>query len=210
GAGFGGAGPGGRGDEARRPGRLGDRHASGTQIIEELGAEHLRTGKPIVYTSADSVLQIAAHEESFGLERLYALCRTARRLADPYNIGRIIARPFIGAPGHFRRTTHRHDYAVPPPEPTLLDRLVADGGEVIGIGKIADICAGSGISRSLTVGDNAAAFTALLETVQEAPDRALVFANFNDFDTLYGHRRDVAGYAAALEAFDALLPSFVA
>jgi phosphopentomutase len=190
------------------PGILGDRHASGTAIIAELGAEHVASGKPIVYTSADSVLQIAAHEESFGLERLYALCRIARELADPYNIGRIIARPFTGAPGDFRRTPHRHDYSVPPPAPTLLDRLVAAGHSVYGIGKISDIFAGRGISRSTPAADNAATFAALCETAAEAPDGALVFANFNDFDALYGHRRDVAGYAAALAAFDAALPQF--
>jgi len=190
------------------PGLLGDRHASGTEIIAALGAEHVATGKPIVYTSADSVLQIAAHEESFGLERLYALCRIARELADPYNIGRVIARPFSGAPGSFRRTAHRHDYSVPPPEPTLLDHLVADGGTVHAIGKVSDIFAGRGISSSVMAADNDAAFTALLAAADDAPPRALVFANFNDFDTLYGHRRDATGYAAALERFDAGLPAF--
>ncbi|MBV8649815.1 MAG: phosphopentomutase [Alphaproteobacteria bacterium] len=184
------------------PGLLGNRHASGTQIIEELGAEHLATGKPIVYTSADSVLQIAAHEESFGLQRLYALCRIARILADPYNIGRVIARPFVGAPSSFRRTAHRHDYAVPPPEPTLLDRHEAAGGTVIGIGKISDIFSGRGVSTSLQAADNDATFDTLLSTVRDAPNRSLILANFNDFDTLFGHRRDPAGYAAALEAFD--------
>jgi phosphopentomutase len=190
------------------PGILGDRHASGTAIIAELGAEHVASGKPIVYTSADSVLQIAAHEESFGLERLYALCRIAREIADPYNIGRIIARPFIGVPGSFQRTAHRHDYSVPPPAATLLDRLVAAGHSVYGIGKISDIFAGRGISRSIPAADNAATFAALCDIATEAPEGALVFANFNDFDTLYGHRRDVAGYAAALAAFDAALPQF--
>ena len=194
--------------EGGLPGLLGDCHASGTEIIAALGAEHLATGRPIVYTSADSVLQIAAHEESFGLERLDALCRIARTLADPYNIGRIIARPFVGGPGSFRRTANRHDYAVPPPAPTLLDRLVASGGSVHAIGKIADIFAGRGISSSVTAADNAATFDALLAAAEDAPPRALVFANFNDFDTLYGHRRDVRGYAAALAAFDARLPVF--
>jgi phosphopentomutase len=192
------------------PGLLGNRHASGTQIIEELGAEHIAGGKPIVYTSGDSVLQIAAHEESFGLERLQALCRIARTLADPYNIGRVIARPFTGAPGSFRRTAHRHDYAVPPPEPTLLDRLAEAGGTVIGIGKIADIFSGRGISTSLAAADNPTTFDALLGTIREAPAGTLVLANFNDFDTLYGHRRDIAGYAAALEAFDERLPEVIA
>jgi phosphopentomutase len=190
------------------PGVLGNCHASGTEIIAALGAEHVATGMPIVYTSADSVMQIAAHEESFGLERLHALCRIARELADPYNIGRIIARPFIGAAGRFRRTAHRHDYSVPPPEPTLLDHLVADGGSVHAIGKISDIFAGRGISSSVMAADNDATFTALLAAAGDAAPRSLVFANFNDFDTLYGHRRDTAGYATALETFDARLPAF--
>jgi phosphopentomutase len=197
-------------EEGAIPGILGDRHASGTVIIDELGAEHLATLKPIVYTSADSVLQIAAHEEAFGLERLYQLCRTARRLADPYNIGRIIARPFIGAPGSFRRTGNRHDYAVPPHEPTLLDRLAAAGREVRGIGKIEDIFAGRGVTRSIAAPDNETGFAHLLEATGEAPEGSLTFANLNDFDTLYGHRRDVAGYAAALERFDDMLPRFIA
>jgi phosphopentomutase len=190
------------------PGILGDCHASGTAIIAALGAEHIESGKPIVYTSADSVLQIAAHEESFGLERLQALCRIAREIADPYNIGRVIARPFAGVPGSFRRTAHRHDYSVPPPAPTLLDRLVATGGNVHAVGKISDIFAGRGISRSVTAADNDAAFDAVLAAAKTAPPRSLIFANFNDFDTLYGHRRDVSGYAAALAAFDARLPQF--
>jgi phosphopentomutase len=129
-------------------------------------------------------------------------------LADPYNIGRVIARPFIGAAGSFRRTAHRHDYSVPPREPTLLDRLVADGGEVHAIGKISDIFAGRGISSSVTAADNEATFAALLAAASDAAPRSLVFANFNDFDTLYGHRRDPAGYAGALERFDARLPAF--
>lgn len=190
------------------PGILGNCHASGTAIIAALGAEHIATGKPIVYTSADSVLQIAAHEESFGLERLQALCRVAREIADPYNIGRVIARPFVGAPGSFRRTAHRHDYAVPPLAPTLLDRLVASGGIVHAIGKISDIFAGRGISASVEAADNDAAFDAVLAAADTAPTRSLIFANFNDFDTLFGHRRDVAGYAAALMAFDARLTEF--
>lgn len=190
------------------PGLLGNNHASGTEIIAELGAEHIATGKPIVYTSADSVLQIAAHEESFGLARLHALCRVARELADPYNIGRIIARPFVGAPGGFRRTANRHDYSVPPPAPTLLDRLVVAGGSVHGIGKISDIFAGRGISSSVSAADNDATFDALLAAARTTPARSLVFANFNDFDTLYGHRRDTEGYAAALAAFDARLSEF--
>jgi phosphopentomutase len=188
------------------PGILGNRHASGTEIIDELGAEHLRTGKPILYTSADSVLQIAAHEDSFGLERLYETCRIARALADEYKIGRVIARPFLGAPGAFRRTANRRDLTVPPPEPTLLDRLTGAGGRVVGIGKIADIFAGRGVGASKKAAGNEAVLAETLAAAAREGERTLVFANFNDFDTLYGHRRDVAGYAAALEAFDAMLP----
>jgi phosphopentomutase len=195
---------------ARLPGILGNRRASGTQIIDELGAEHMASGKPIVYTSADSVFQIAAHEESFGLGRLYEVCRIARALVDEYRIGRVIARPFVGAPGSFRRTGNRKDLAVPPPEPTLLDRLVAAGGTVVGIGKIGDIYAHRGLSREVKADGNAALFDATLEAVRDTPDRSLVMTNFVDFDTLYGHRRDVAGYAAALEAFDARLPALEA
>jgi phosphopentomutase len=192
------------------PGLLGNCAASGTEIIAVLGAEHLATGKPIVYTSGDSVLQIAAHEVSFGLDRLLELCGLARRLVDRYRIGRVIARPFIGSPGSFRRTANRHDYAVPPPGDTLLDRLVAAGGSVIAIGKIDDIFAHRGISRAVKGDGNAALFDATLAAAAAAPDGALVFANFVDFDTNFGHRRDVAGYAACLEAFDARLGTFEA
>lgn len=191
---------------AKLSGVLGNRHASGTQIIDELGAEHIVSGKPIVYTSGDSVFQIAAHEEAFGLQRLYEVCHIARELVDEYNIGRVIARPFVGAPGTFKRTGNRRDYAVPPPAPTLLDRLKAAGGEVISVGKVADIFAHQGISRTVKADGNAALFDATLAAASEAGDRTLIFTNFVDFDTLYGHRRDVAGYAAALEAFDARLP----
>jgi phosphopentomutase len=195
---------------ARLPGILGNCHASGTAIVEALGGEHIRTGKPICYTSADSVFQIAAHEEHFGLERLYEVCRIAREIVDRWNVGRVIARPFVGAPGSFRRTANRRDLAVPPPAPTLLDRLVAAGGTVHAIGKIADIFAGRGITRSVKAADNAAGFEATLAAADAAEDRTLVFANFNDFDTLYGHRRDPAGYARALEDFDARLPGLEA
>ncbi|MCW5731621.1 MAG: phosphopentomutase [Alphaproteobacteria bacterium] len=197
--------------ECDLPGILGNCHASGTEILDRLGEEHLRTGRPICYTSADSVFQVAAHEETFGLERLYRVCATAKRLTAPLNIARVIARPFTGRhPGQFRRTGHRRDYTTPPPEPTLLDRLRAAGREVIGIGKIADIFAGRGVDRSLKADDNMGLFDRLLEAAAAAPEGSLVFANFVDFDTLYGHRRDVAGYAAALEAFDARLPEFEA
>jgi phosphopentomutase len=193
-------------DCAKIPGVLGNRHASGTQIIDELGPEHMASGKPIVYTSGDSVFQIAAHEKTFGLERLYEVCRIARALVDQYNIGRVIARPFIGNPGSFKRTGNRRDLATPPPAPTLLDYLTAEGGSVIAVGKVADIFAHKGISRVVKADGNAALFDATLAAAQEAGDRSLIFTNFVDFDTLYGHRRDVAGYAAALEAFDARLP----
>jgi len=191
---------------AKLPGVLGNCHASGTQIIDELGTEHLASGKPIVYTSADSVFQIAAHEQAFGLDRLYEVCLIARELVDAYTIGRVIARPFVGAPGSFKRTGNRRDYATPPPEPTLLDRLKASGGEVISVGKVADIFAHQGISRTVKADGNAALFDATLKAAREAGDRGLIFTNFVDFDTLFGHRRDVAGYAASLEAFDARLP----
>jgi phosphopentomutase len=193
--------------EANLPGILGDRHASGTEIIEELGEEHIRTGKPICYTSADSVYQIAAHETHFGLERLYELCKTVRRLVDPLNIGRVIARPFVGQSRQdFQRTSNRRDYAVPPSEPTLLDRLTARGSRVIGIGKIGDIFAHQGISEVRKGAGNMALVDRTLEAMDDAGDGDLVFANFVDFDTLFGHRRDVPGYAACLEEFDRRLP----
>lgn len=193
--------------EAKLPGILGDRHASGTEIIEELGEEHIRTGKPICYTSADSVYQIAAHEQHFGLERLYALCTIVRRLVDPLNIGRVIARPFVGTNrADFQRTANRRDFAVPPAEPTLCDRLTARGSKVIGIGKIGDIFAHQGISEVRKGASNDALFDKALGAMKDAGDGDLVFANFVDFDMLFGHRRDIAGYAAALEAFDRRLP----
>lgn len=188
------------------PGILGNRHASGTEIIAELGAEHIKTGKPIVYTSADSVFQIAAHEESFGLQRLYELCEIARKLVDEYQIGRVIARPFLGAPGNFYRTGNRHDYTSPPPSPTLLDKLKQAGGHVIAIGKTADIFAHQGISETIKANGNMALFDATLQALKHAKDKTLIFTNFVDFDSSYGHRRDIAGYATALEALDARLP----
>lgn len=198
-------------DKAGLPGILGNCHASGTEIIARLGAEHISSGKPICYTSADSVFQIAAHETHFGLERLYALCEIVRDLVDPLNIGRVIARPFIGETARdFERTANRRDYAVPPPEPTLLDRVEAAGGRVIGIGKIGDIFAHQGVSEVRKAAGNLALFEATLKAMREARDGDLVFANFVDFDTLYGHRRDLPGYAAALEAFDRRLPEALA
>ncbi|KTD15054.1 phosphopentomutase [Legionella israelensis] len=188
------------------PGILGNKHASGTVIIEELGEEHLRTGKPIVYTSADSVFQIAAHEQSFGLQRLYEVCETARLLVDDYQIGRVIARPFTGVPGQFKRTANRRDYATPPPEKTLLDFLKEAGHEVIAIGKIADIYAHQGITKTIKADGNMALFDATVHAMKNAPEGSLVFSNFVDFDSSYGHRRDVIGYARALEDFDRRLP----
>jgi phosphopentomutase len=193
-------------EQSNVPGVLGNTHASGTDIIRDLGEEHQRTGKPIVYTSADSVFQIAAHEETFGLDRLYELCEIARKLVDPYNIGRVIARPFTGTPGNYSRTGNRHDYATPPHEPTLLDELVKAGGHVISIGKVADIYANHGITKSVKANGNDALFKAFLEEVKIAPDHSIVFVNLVDFDMLYGHRRDVMGYAKALEDFDKQLP----
>ncbi|MBO6561422.1 MAG: phosphopentomutase [Nisaea sp.] len=193
------------------PGWLGDRHASGTVIIEELGEEHIRTGKPIVYTSADSVLQIAAHEEHFGLDRLLKLCETARELVDPLNIGRVIARPFVGeTPETFKRTANRRDYSVLPPEPTLLRRHADRGGQVISVGKIGDIFAHDGTGREVKAPDNDAMFDLLLAETRTAGKNALIVVNFVDFDVHYGHRRDPAGYAAALEHFDRRLPEFEA
>ena len=198
-------------DRADLPGILGDKHASGMPIIRELGAEHIRTGKPICYTSTDSVFQIAAHEEHFGLDRLMEVCRIAAELVHPLPVGRVIARPFIGeTPETFRRTSNRRDFALAPPEPTLCDRAQAAGQEVWGIGKIKDIFAGRGITESLKAPDDQALLDRTLEALDHAPDGALIFANYVDFDTLYGHPRDVAGYARALEAFDARIPELTA
>ncbi|HET6160543.1 MAG TPA: phosphopentomutase [Dongiaceae bacterium] len=197
--------------EFNLPGILGDCHASGTEIIAELGVEHIKTGKPICYTSADSVFQVAAHEQHFGLDRLYRFCERAKALLEPLNIGRVIARPFVGeSPADFRRTAHRRDYTTPPPEETLLDRVSASGAEVWSIGKIADIFAHRGISRKLKADDNNSLFDRTLDAMAEAKNHSLVFANFVDFDMLYGHRRDVVGYAAALETFDRRLPELEA
>jgi phosphopentomutase len=198
-------------EEAGLPGILGNRHASGTGIIDELGEEHIRTGKPICYTSVDSVFQIAAHEERFGLERLYEVCRIARRLCDPLMVGRVIARPFTGAhAGAFERTPNRRDFAMPPPEPTLLDRAAEAGRSVFGIGKVADIFAGRGVTEALKADGNDRLFDATLEAEARAKDGDLVVVNFIDFDQLHGHRRDPAGYAACLEAFDRRLPELQA
>jgi phosphopentomutase len=198
-------------ERAGLPGLLGNKHASGTEIISELGEIHLTTGKPIIYTSADSVIQIAAHETVFGLERLYRTCLIARELADSLNIGRVIARPFIGSsPNDFVRTANRRDYAVPPPEATLLDRLTDEGRQVVSIGKIGDIFAHRGTGTEIKAAGNDALFEKTLAAADNLSSGGLVIANFIDFDTLYGHRRDPEGYARALEAFDRRLPSLLA
>jgi phosphopentomutase len=198
-------------ERADLPGVIGNCHASGTTIIAELGDEHVKTGKPIVYTSADSVFQIACHEESFGLDKLYELCDIARELVDEYDIGRIIARPFSGTDAaSYVRTGNRRDLTTPPHAKTLLDKLAADGGDVISVGKISDIYAHQGITKKIKATGNAALFDATLEAMRDATDHSIVFTNFVDFDMLYGHRRDVEGYAAALEYFDQRLPELLA
>jgi len=186
---------------------IGNYPRSGTTILEELGAEHLRSGNPIVYTSADSVLQIAAHERVCPLPRLYALCEIARKHCDPWRIGRVIARPFEGEPGSFQRTAGRHDYAMQPPR-TVLNAVQQAGYRTRGIGKISDIFAGSGITDSTPTATNGEGMAAIMRLWREAGD-ALLFANLVDFDMLYGHRRDVAGYARALQEFNQWLPSFL-
>ena len=194
------------------PGVLGREAASGTEIVERLGAEHVRTGRPILYTSADSVVQIAAHEDAFGLDRLLDLCRTCRDWLDGSGlmVGRVIARPFAGEPGAFHRTGNRRDLAVPPPEPTLLDRAKGAGRSVIAVGKIADIYAHRGVTDERRASGNDALTDATLRAMDDAGAGDLVVSNFVDFDMLYGHRRDVAGYAVAIEAFDRRLPEIEA
>ena len=192
-------------------GFLGNCHASGTTILEELGDEHVKSGMPIFYTSADSVFQIACHEESFGLDNLYRLCEIAREELEPYNIGRVIARPFIGdSPHNYVRTGNRHDYALPPPSPTVLDKLKDAGGEVVSIGKIADIYADCGITQKFKATGLEELFNETLTQIKRAGDNTIVFTNFVDFDSHYGHRRDIAGYAKALEYFDMRLPELLA
>lgn len=193
--------------EGRLTGILGNKHASGTDIIDEFGAEHMLSGKPICYTSVDSVFQIAAHEETFGLERLYDLCRLVRRLCDPYKIGRVIARPFIGTQETgFKRTAHRKDFATPPPSDTILDSLVEAGRAVVTVGKIGDIFAHRGTGQEIKPHGNDACLSAAITALENLPDGGFVFANLVDFDTEFGHRRDIPGYAAALEAFDRRIP----
>jgi phosphopentomutase len=188
---------------------LGNKVASGTEIIEELGGEHLKTGSPIVYTSADSVFQIAAHEEVIPVPELYRICEIARQiLTGEYAVGRVIARPFTGTPGHFQRTPRRHDISLPPPAPTLLDRLSVAGYQVAGVGKAYDIFAGHGVNRPIPAGGNQEIAAKALSAFQDL-DRGLVFATLVDFDMLYGHRNDPAGYAGALQEFDKFLPEIL-
>jgi phosphopentomutase len=200
------------GEFERRIGRvaLGNKAASGTEIIKELGAEHMRTGSPIVYTSADSVFQVAAHEEVIPLWELYKICETAREiLSGPYEVGRVIARPFVGAPGSFTRTANRHDYAVPPPAGMLLDRLDESGVAVHGVGKIFDIFLGRGIRETAKTKSNADGMAKTLDAMGRL-ERGLIFVNLVDFDQQFGHRNDMEGYGTALEQFDAWLPEFTA
>jgi phosphopentomutase len=190
-------------------GTLGNKPASGTEIIKELGEEHVRTGKPIVYTSGDSVFQIAAHEDVIPIAELYRICEIARRLLDgPNRVGRVIARPFAGTRGHYARATRRHDYAVDPPKPMLLDVLAERGVPVFGIGKIHDIYNGRGVEKYVTTTGNADGMAKLTAALNERKN-GLIFCNLVDFDMLYGHRKDVEGFAQSLEEFDRLLEPFL-
>lgn len=194
----------------RRSGRtaIGNKAASGTEIIKELGAEHMRTGSPIVYTSADSVFQIAAHEEVIPLWELYKMCETARDiLRGPHEVGRVIARPFIGSPGNFARTPNRHDYAVPPPKGMLLDQLEQRGVFLHSVGKIFDVFLGRGFKESTKTKNNTEGMAKTLEAMDET-SQGMIFVNLVDFDQQFGHRNDIQGYGAALEEFDAWVPRF--
>ena len=196
----------------RRIGRrsLGNKAASGTEILKELGEEHMRTGSPIVYTSADSVFQVAAHEAIIPVPELYKICETARDiLRGPHEVGRVIARPFVGTPGNFSRTPNRHDYAVPPPPGMLLDQLDGRGVAVHAIGKISDVFLGRGIRQSDKTKNNADGMAKTLDALRKTQD-GLIFVNLVDFDQQFGHRNDVEGYGAALEQFDAWVPQFEA
>ncbi len=192
--------------EAGLKGILGNKAASGTEIINELGEEHIKTGLPICYTSADSVFQIAAHEKHFGLDKLYKLCEIAFKHLKPYNIARVIARPFEGEKnGEFKRTKNRHDYSVKPPAPTLLDHMKESGGNVISVGKISDIFAAQGITRAVKASGLEELWDITLQEVKTAADNTIIFTNFVDFDMVWGHRRDIKGYAQGLEYFDSRL-----
>src|SRR4026208_4638 len=193
-------------DKTSVPGILGNMPASGTEIIKVLGDEHVKTGKPIVYTSADSVFQIAAHEEVIPLDRLYEICEIARRILDgEHKVGRVIARPFLGQPGSFCRTENRHDYAVPPPRENLLPALKDEELDVVCIGKIASIYDSMGVTEDLTAKNNEQSIDQTIKALSNST-RGLIFSNLVDFDMLYGHRRDTEGYAKALEHFDSRLP----
>ncbi len=195
--------------ENHLPGILGNKTASGTDIISELGEEHMRTGKPILYTSADSVWQVAAHERTFGLDRLYSICKSARRICDELQIGRVIARPFIGnSRSDFKRTYHRKDYAQLPPSPTYLDLLCSSGISTLGIGKISNIYASQGIQSNIDTEGNTDGIRVLIEQMKTVRS-GLIFCNLIDFDMLYGHRRDVVGFGEALEEFDQALPQIL-
>lgn len=197
--------------KAKLPGILGNKAASGTAIIEELGEEHIKTGKPICYTSADSVFQIAAHEKYFGLDNLYRVCEVAFECVKPYNIARVIARPFVGEKkGEFQRTKNRHDYSVTPPHATVLDAIKNAGGSVISVGKISDIFAKQGITKAVKASGLEELWNVTLQEAKTAPDFSVVFTNFVDFDMVWGHRRDVEGYAKGLEYFDTRLPDLAA
>ena len=192
--------------ETSVPGILGNVPASGTEIIKVLGDEHVKTGKPIVYTSADSVFQIAAHEEVIPLDKLYEICEIAREILDgEHRVGRVIARPFLGAPGAFYRTENRHDYAVPPPRQNLLPALADEDLDVVCIGKIASIYDSMGVTKDLTAKNNEQSIDQTIKALSDST-RGLIFSNLVDFDMLYGHRRDTEGYAKALEHFDTRLP----
>ncbi|HHY46667.1 MAG TPA: phosphopentomutase [Firmicutes bacterium] len=189
---------------------LGNKPASGTEIIEELGEEHMRTGYPIVYTSADSVFQIAAHEDVIPVQELYEMCKKARAiLTGEHNVGRVIARPFVGRPGHFERTERRRDFSIPPPEKTMLDYIMEAGLPVVGVGKIEDIFAHRGLTESFHTGSSDESMEETLRIATDGPYEGLIFTNCVDFDTLYGHRNDSKGFALALERLDAQLSDLI-
>lgn len=200
-------------ESAKLSGYLGNCHSSGTVIIDQFGIEHMQTNKPIFYTSSDSVFQIACHEDTFGLDRLYTLCEIAREALTlgGYNIGRVIARPFVGnRPGMFQRTINRYDLTIAPPDATVLKKLVDEkDGEVVSIGKVADIYANIGITKKIKATGIDALFNETLREIDKVRDNTIVFTNFIDFDSYYGHRRDVSGYATALELFDRRLPELL-
>ncbi len=189
---------------------IGNVAASGTEIVDRLGPEHLLTGNPILYTSADSVFQIAAHEEAFGLERLYEVCRIARKHCDRYQIGRVIARPFVGEPGSFRRTYNRHDFSLKPHSPTILDHAKTAGMSVFGVGKIEDLFAGTGLTAAVHTEGDADGLEKTLQAMKDRPDTGIIFTNLVDLDMTYGHRENPRGYADGLELIDSYVPRLIA